>query len=329
MQRGCDTRRIFHATRFFTVPSRQIRNPKAETRKKAEIRNPKCAEIPRKLRFTFHVLRAIFPPFDHATKAMNLEIKLISTDFDGTLFAEFENPPIPEALQELIGDLQARGAKWVINTGRDMSGLMEALARAGISVEPDYLVLVEREIHLHHESQYVALEEWNTACTHAHAELFGRVQADLPQIVAWISARFHARIYEDPYSPFCLIAGNNGDMDIIHEYLNEYCRTVSHLTVVRNDVYARFSHEAYNKGTALAELTRRLGLASGHVFAAGDHFNDLPMLRRQYARFLAAPANAVAAVQAAVRREGGYVSALPHGSGVADAIKFYLEDKGA
>jgi len=52
---------------------------------------------------------------------MSLPIKLISTDFDGTLFAEFENPPIPERLITLIGDLQARGAKWIINTGRDMS----------------------------------------------------------------------------------------------------------------------------------------------------------------------------------------------------------------
>src|SRR5512141_72396 len=103
-----------------------------------------------------------------------MPIKLISTDFDGTLFAEFENPPIPESVQRWIGQLQRRGAKWVINTGRDMSSLMEALGRSGIAVEPDYLVLVEREIHRHHQSQYVGLEEWNTACQRAHAEVFGR-----------------------------------------------------------------------------------------------------------------------------------------------------------
>src|SRR4051794_3195772 len=130
---------------------------------------------------------------------MSGPIKLISTDFDGTLFAEFENPPIPQELQDLIADLQRRGAKWVINTGRDMSSLMEALGRSGIAIEPDYLVLVEREIHYHQESSYIALEEWNTACSRAHAELFARVHADVPRIVAWINARFHARIYEDPY----------------------------------------------------------------------------------------------------------------------------------
>jgi len=255
---------------------------------------------------------------------MSLPIQLFSTDFDGTLFAEFENPPIPLALQELLGELQGRGAKWVINTGREMSSLMEALARAGISVEPDYLVLVEREIHLHHDSQYIALEEWNSACTRKHAALFAQVHADLPRLVSWINSRFRARIYEDPYSPLCLVASNHADMDQIHAHLNEYCQKVPHLAVVRNDVYARFSHAAYNKGTALAELTRRLGFSPEQVFAVGDHLNDLPMLARQYARCLAAPANAVEQVQQCVRDQQGYVSPQAHGHGVADAIKYYL-----
>ncbi|MCX6923887.1 MAG: HAD family hydrolase [Verrucomicrobia bacterium] len=253
-----------------------------------------------------------------------MPIKLISTDFDGTLFAEFENPPIPEAVHRLIGDLQSRGAKWVINTGRDMSSLMEALARSQIPIEPDYLVLVEREIYCHADSQYLALEEWNSDCARAHAELFARVRADLPRLVAWISARFHARLYEDAYSPFCLIAGNNGDADIIHEYLTEYCRSVPQLTLVRNDVYARFSHEAFNKGTALAELTRRLGLSREAVFAAGDQLNDLPMLSRKYARWLVAPSNAVEPVKQVIRHHEGYVSELSHGNGVAEGLEFCL-----
>ncbi len=142
----------------------------------------------------------------------------------------------------------------------------------------------------------------------------------------WINARFHARIYEDAFSPFCLIANTNGDMDTIHAYLEEYCRTVPNLTVVRNDVYARFSHIAYNKGTALAKVADRLGIAARHVFAAGDHLNDLPMLTRRYAGMLAAPANAVEPVKAAVGEAGGYVSARPHGAGIAEAINYYLGD---
>lgn len=254
---------------------------------------------------------------------MSSPIQLISTDFDGTLFAEFENPPIPAELQELIGTLQKGGARWVINTGRDMSSLMEALARAGTEIEPDFLVLVEREIHFHHESQYTAWHEWNSACERDHAAAFLRVSADLPRLVCWIESRFHARIYEDAYSPLCIIAGNNNDMDQIHAYLNDYCRTLGNLTVVRNDVYARFSHVGYNKGTALTELTRSLGIHPRAVFAAGDHLNDLPMLQTQHAGLLAAPSNAVPPVKSAVLRQGGFVSAFSHGNGVADALRHY------
>ena len=255
---------------------------------------------------------------------MSLPIKLISTDFDGTIFAEFENTPIPEVLQRVIGDLQAKGAKWAINTGRDMSSLMESLGRAGIRIEPDYLVLVEREIYTHHESVYVGLEEWNSACASAHAQLFARVRQDVPRLVDWVNQRYHARMYEDSYSPFCLIAGTNDEADIIHQFLEEYALSVENLTVVRNDIYARFSHSAYNKGTALAELTRRLGLTGDQVFAVGDHLNDLPMLTTKYARGIATVANAIPEVKDHVRQQGGYISQLPHGYGVAEAIKYYL-----
>jgi HAD superfamily hydrolase (TIGR01484 family) len=255
-------------------------------------------------------------------------IQLISTDFDGTLFAEFENPPIPGELLELLGDLQRRGAKWVINTGRDMSSLMEAMARSHVPVKPDFLVLVEREIHCHRESQYVAFEEWNLECHRAHDELFRRVRRDLPRLVSWVNARFDATVYEDAYSPFCLVAGNNGDADAIHAYMQEYCREVPNLQVVRNDVYARFAHVRYNKGSGLAEVARHLRISAEQTFAAGDHLNDLPMLLTEHARFLAAPANAVDSVKEAVRRQGGFVSQLPSGHGVAEGLRFHLAKTG-
>jgi HAD superfamily hydrolase (TIGR01484 family) len=259
---------------------------------------------------------------------MTLPIKLISTDFDGTLFAEFENPPIPLRLQEIIADLQARGVKWVINTGRDMSGLMETLARSKISVKPDYLVLVEREIHSHENSHYVGLPDWNDACHRDHEELFVRVRADLPRLVSWVDSQFDATVYEDAYSPFCLLAGNNADADAIHEYMEEYCREVPNLTVVRNDVYARFCHAKYNKGTALAEIARRLDISPKQILAAGDHLNDLPMLDLEYANFLVAPGNAIDTVKEAVRNQNGFVSDLLRGHGVAQGLEFFMEQSG-
>lgn len=259
---------------------------------------------------------------------MRLPFQLISTDFDGTIFAEFEREPFPESLQDLIRDLQQRGAKWVINTGRDMASLMEALARARVTVQPDYLVLVEREIHVHQGGRYAGLERWNAQCTQAHGDLFERVRQDVPELTEWINSRFNVTIYEDAYSPFCLIAGDGTDAETIHQFLEVYCLRVPHLSLVRNNVYARLSHDAYNKGTALGELTRLLGLTAADVLAAGDHLNDLPMLNRTYAHRLAAPVNAIDPVKAAVTRQHGYVSSLSHGLGIEEALVFHLKNQG-
>jgi hydroxymethylpyrimidine pyrophosphatase-like HAD family hydrolase len=255
---------------------------------------------------------------------MSLPIKLISTDFDGTIFAEFENPPIPERMAMLLGDLQARGAKWVINTGRDMPSLLEALARSRIRIQPDFLVLVEREIYRHDGVRYAPVADWNAACTRDHAALFAQVRPAVASLMDWVNARFHATVYEDAYSPFCLIAGNNGEADLIHTRMNEFCVRFPDLTVVRNDVYARFSHAAYNKGSALADVSRRLGLTCAEVFAAGDHLNDLPMLKSEFAAWLAAPQNAVPEVKEAVVRQQGFVSQLTCGNGVAEGLEYHL-----
>jgi HAD superfamily hydrolase (TIGR01484 family) len=256
---------------------------------------------------------------------MSTPIKLISTDFDGTIYAEFENPPIAEMFTARIGQLQKQGAKWVINTGRDMPGLMEALARARLPVRPDFLVLVEREIHFHEGSCYRAIEDWNEACAKAHRQIFRQLRQDVPKLADWIHARYKATIYEDPYSPFCIIADKPADADSIHEYLAGYCRTVPPLTVVRNDVYARLAHAGYNKGSALAEIARREGIAPEHIFAVGDHLNDLPMLSRDHAHCLATNANAIGPVKQAVRQAGGYISRHRHGAGVTDALDHFLD----
>jgi hydroxymethylpyrimidine pyrophosphatase-like HAD family hydrolase len=254
-------------------------------------------------------------------------IRLISTDFDGTLHAEFEDPPVPRDLQALLANLQAQGAKWVINTGRDLSSVMEGIARSRLTVHPDFLVTVEREIYYLESSHYHPLLEWNQGCTQAHEELFARVRPDVPGLQSWVSQRFRATLYEDPFSPFCLIAESNEDADAIQMFLEEYCAQVPALTLVRNDIYARFSHASYNKGTALAEIGRRLGIPRNETFAAGDHLNDLPMLSGEFAACLVAPDNAIPAVKELVRRQNGYISQQPWGHGVARGLEFYLDPR--
>ncbi len=259
---------------------------------------------------------------------MSLPLELISTDFDGTLFAEFEDPPIAPPVVDVIGRLQRAGAKWVINTGRDMASLMEAMARSKLEIKPDYLVLVEREIHVHHGHRYEAMEDWNDGCTRAHAELFHRIKPSVPKLVDWIDENFDATIYSDAWSPLCLTAKTAADAEAIHDYLDGFCRDHPELVVVRNDVWARFSHAAYNKGTSLKEIARRLDVDRSRILVAGDHLNDLPMLTGDVAQHIVAPANGVPQVAKQVREHGGHVSDKPCGHGVADGIERALKQMG-
>lgn len=256
---------------------------------------------------------------------MSSPIQIISTDFDGTFYADFENPPVPEDLQILIGRLQRQGTKWVINTGRDLSSLMETLGRARLSIWPDFVVVVEREVYVHEASRYLPLQPWNSECKRTHDELFAMVEPDLSELFDWVNGRFNASVYSDPYSPFCLIADNNTDADFIEEFLKQYCERIPELMLVRNDVYARFSHAAFSKGTALAEIGRVLGINAEHILAAGDHLNDLPMLSLKHARCLVAPSNAIEQVKKQVRQQGGYVSDEPHGYGVVRGLEYFLD----
>jgi HAD superfamily hydrolase (TIGR01484 family) len=259
---------------------------------------------------------------------MSLPIKLISTDFDGTLHSDFGAPPVAHDVERLIAHLQSKGAAWVINTGRDLDNLMEGLARAQMGIRPDYVVVVEREIYQRRGSSFLGVEDWNQACSEAHSTLFSRLRPNLPEIFDWIRSRYKATLYEDNYSPFCLIAESTTDAEEIHEYLTMYSQSWPELAVVRNDIYARFSHKAYNKGTALAEIGRRLNISPAETFAAGDHLNDMPMLSTEYARWLAAPDNAITLVKDLVRKQNGYVSHQPYGYGVARGLEHALSLNG-
>ena len=127
-------------------------------------------------------------------------IKLISTDFDGTIFAEFQNPPIPRALQTLIADLQARGARWVINTGRDMSSLLEALGRARVTI---YARLPGARGTGNLPAQRLRLRQ-RGGLEH---RLPPHMRRFLPKCGRWWNwglggIRFDATLYADAYSPF-------------------------------------------------------------------------------------------------------------------------------
>ena len=249
---------------------------------------------------------------------------LFSTDFDGTIHEDFAVDPVPIALQQELSRLQSEGAVWVINTGRDLPSLLEGMARARMTVLPDYVVTVEREIHKLDGHRYEPVEPWHSRCIADHAELFARWERELAQLRNSLAARFDAAFYHDAWSPLCVIARDNPQMDEIQAELDGFCSKASVLSAVRNDVYVRLSHGGYSKGTALAEIQRLTGIPVSATLSAGDHMNDHSMLQPWHAAWIVTPKNGIPAIREHVRRVGGYVSEESCGRGVLDGIQWAL-----
>ena len=91
----------------------------------------------------------------------------------------------------------------------------------------------------------------------------------------------------------------------------------------RNTVYLRFCHADYDKGVALSELGRLIGVPPESIFAVGDHHNDIPMLTGVHARHVACPGNAIAAVKQVVAAAGGYVANEGYSAGVIEALRYF------
>ena len=117
---------------------------------------------------------------------MQSKIRLISTDFDGTIHDPSDTPPIAPELLFHLRDAQTCGVKWVINTGRELADMIEKLRLLAGDIRPDFIVAVEREIHQRHNEQYLGHASWNSDCRTDHAALFTQASGALSEIRTWV-----------------------------------------------------------------------------------------------------------------------------------------------
>ena len=133
----------------------------------------------------------------------------------------------------------------------------------------------------------------------------------------------------DPRELSGVVATSDAEMDGIVAFVDQSRAEVPDFSYQRNSIYLSFCHADYDKGTALAELGRMIGVAADGTFAIGDHQNDLPMLTGVHARHVACPANSIDEVKRVVRAAGGYVARAGYSAGVIEALRFYCEDLGS
>jgi len=256
------------------------------------------------------------------------DVKLISTDFDGTLIGFDSDGKCTPAFAEAILEHQERGGLWAINTGRDLKYAVDGVLRFECPVTPDFLLTNEREVFRWDEG-WAAYGEWNDRCRERHETLFADAMDLFAHVEKLATERGGIRmIYEDDRM-VGLVTESELLMDTFVQDIDH--ASLNHLDFgyQRNTIYLRFCHRDYHKGSALAELCRLENIPVEHVFAAGDHYNDIPMLDTKYAGMVACPANAIGPVKEKVNHFHGYISQKYWADGIADALRHYATQEQA
>src|SRR6476659_6361758 len=254
---------------------------------------------------------------------MAQNIRLLSTDFDGTLVAHGSDPVLDRGCMQCIEALQADGVLWAINTGRSVDLLESGLTDFEFPIHPDFILTSERDIFRrasNGDPKWEPFGDWNELVARKHAELFHSAESVLAEVVDFVNHETKARLLYHSAGLEGLVAENEEELGRVAEFIDRARARQPKFHYQRNTVYLRFCHADYHKGAALAALSRLLGIPRDHIFAAGDHHNDLSMLDGRFAAYPACPANAILEVKEVVESAGGYVARKNHGAGVHEAL---------
>lgn len=259
---------------------------------------------------------------------MSQKIRLLSTDFDGTLVAHGSDPVLDGGCMECIEELQADGVIWAINTGRSVDLLESGLADFEFPIHPDFILTSERDIFrpaTNGGAKWEPFGDWNERVARKHAELFHSAEGVLAEVVDFVTQKTRARLLYHSAGLEGLVAENEEELDRVAEFIDRAREKQPKFHYQRNTVYLRFCHADYHKGAALAELSRLLNISAPEIFAAGDNHNDISMLDGRYAAAPACPANAIDEVKETVETAGGYVASNNFGAGVHEALRHFIE----
>ncbi|HEX8077401.1 MAG TPA: HAD family hydrolase [Chthoniobacterales bacterium] len=258
---------------------------------------------------------------------MAANIRLLSTDLDGTLVAHGSDPVLDRGCMEYIGQLQASGVLWAINTGRSVDLVESGLTDLDFPIHPNFILTSERDIFRRSAGtgKWEPYGDWNDRVARKHAELFQSAESVLAEVVDFVTQKTKARLLYHSAGLEGLVAENEEELDRVTEFIDRARANQPKFHYQRNTVYLRFCHADYHKGAALAELSRLLEVPREQIFAAGDHHNDISMLDGRFAKYPACPANAIPEVKDAVRSGGGYVAEKSHGAGVHEALRYFIE----
>jgi HAD superfamily hydrolase (TIGR01484 family) len=253
------------------------------------------------------------------------EIRLLATDFDGTLLGRLEDlKHIPKFLQSVMA-LRATGGTWVISTGRSLHrfrAVFKPFSLAGL--RPDFLIVEHAFVYSVTAFGYQPHVVWNTQTVFRQwhdrrkaAKFIRRWHKILAQAAPRTETLHQTR------SHVLMRFDSEENAVSAEEILRAQMTGCPHVYAIRQDDTIEMQVAAFDKGLALAELVRHLGLSSRDVLAIGDGDNDICMMEGSVADMTGCPANSGWSVMHAVKERQGHISKSASLAGVLDIIRAY------
>lgn len=252
---------------------------------------------------------------------------LISTDFDGTLAC----PDREKTLAPTFFDwMESKSIKerydvtWLLNTSRPKNSLLGHLERRFSRRHPDWLIDTGQIIFKWNRKEYLPIEDWNIRWEKDWLEM----EPYMEELRNWATKEFNveAGVYEDTEC----VTINAGSVEKAHSIVDKMDKWISQhpaklfIRPCTSVGLIWFDHSNYNKGLLLEEVSKLTGISKEDCFTIGDGQNDLPMLKKEYAQYIACPANSIDMVKEQVLAEGGYVSRHSWDKGVVDSLQYFF-----
>lgn len=255
---------------------------------------------------------------------MSQALKLLATDFDGTLMTlgVEQIGSSRETFQCWIQDIQEHDGVWVLCTGRDYSSFRMAYPFIECpEILPDFLVTRRGRVFQRRGGKYCLSPLISMRVLRKRIDSTRRVRALMKEALAVIGSGLeHVVSAEANARRVRVILSDESAAMRLAERMRRMPGQEACLSVEQEGDRVEIRPVPQSKGIALCELQRLLEIDPTETLAVGDGSNDLSMFGASVAHWTGCPGNSVRTVVDAIVKRGGHV-ARQHGiSGTVEVI---------
>ena len=145
-----------------------------------------------------------------------MSIRLLSTDFDGTLVGHHPDARTARSLAGALNDLRLQGAVWAVNTGRQLRFALEGLEQVKLPHDPEFVLTSEKDIYRRiEEGNWEAFGDWNAQTERQTLDLFDRAAHVVTAIEAMVATRDGIEVLYENGRLAGLMTEDPGTMDLM------------------------------------------------------------------------------------------------------------------